>query len=100
MCLVRLAVAGHKPTAWLQISCGAACSSSGSRCRRTDNHTRGGRLVARAGRAEHEYRILSEFSAVEATSPPAQVHGRDEEHSKPRANGGTYSKLYTNSSGE
>lgn len=70
--------AGHKPTAWFQISCGAACSSSGSRCRRTDNHTRGGRLVARVGRAEHEYRILSEFSAVEATSPPAQVHGRDE----------------------
>jgi quercetin dioxygenase-like cupin family protein len=27
---------------------------------------------------EHSYRILSEFSAVEATSPPAQVHGRDE----------------------
>lgn len=27
--------------------------------------------------AEHEYRILSEFSAIEATSPPAQVHGRD-----------------------
>ena len=28
--------------------------------------------------AEHAYRILSEFSAVEATSPPAQVHGRDQ----------------------
>jgi quercetin dioxygenase-like cupin family protein len=28
--------------------------------------------------AEHAYRILSEFTAVEATSPPAQVHGRDE----------------------
>ena len=27
--------------------------------------------------AEHRYRILSEFSAIEATSPPAQVHGRD-----------------------
>ena len=27
---------------------------------------------------EHSYRILSEFSAIEATSPPAQVHGRDE----------------------
>src|SRR5215475_4226574 len=24
--------------------------------------------------AEHAYRILSEFTAVEATSPPAQVH--------------------------
>ena len=29
--------------------------------------------------AEHAYRILSEFTAVEATSPPAQVHGRDAE---------------------
>src|SRR5262245_61593344 len=28
--------------------------------------------------AEHAYHILSEFTAVEATSPPAQVHGRDE----------------------
>jgi len=28
--------------------------------------------------AEHAYRILDEFTAVEATSPPAQVHGRDE----------------------
>ena len=28
--------------------------------------------------AEHAYRILTEFTAVEATSPPAQVHGRDE----------------------
>jgi quercetin dioxygenase-like cupin family protein len=27
---------------------------------------------------EHSYRIPSEFSAIEATSPPAQVHGRDE----------------------
>jgi len=27
---------------------------------------------------EHSYRILSEFSLVEATSPPTQVHGRDE----------------------
>lgn len=26
----------------------------------------------------HTYRILETFSAVEATSPPAQVHGRDE----------------------
>ncbi len=26
----------------------------------------------------HRYRILEEFSAVEATSPPAEVHGRDE----------------------
>lgn len=28
--------------------------------------------------AEHTYRILEEFTAVEATTPPAQAHGRDE----------------------
>jgi quercetin dioxygenase-like cupin family protein len=28
--------------------------------------------------AEHHYRILEPFTAVEATAPPAQVHGRDE----------------------
>lgn len=28
--------------------------------------------------AEHSYRILETFTAVETTSPPAQVHGRDE----------------------
>src|SRR5436190_7245026 len=28
--------------------------------------------------AKHAYRILSEFTAVEATAPPAHVHGRDE----------------------
>ena len=28
--------------------------------------------------ARHRYRILESFSAVEATAPPAQVHGRDE----------------------
>ena len=27
--------------------------------------------------AEHSYRVLEEFTAVEATSPPAEVHGRD-----------------------
>jgi quercetin dioxygenase-like cupin family protein len=27
--------------------------------------------------ARHSYRILEAFSTVEATSPPAQVHGRD-----------------------
>jgi quercetin dioxygenase-like cupin family protein len=27
--------------------------------------------------AEHTYKILESFTAVEATSPPAQVHGRD-----------------------
>jgi quercetin dioxygenase-like cupin family protein len=28
--------------------------------------------------AEHSYRILERFTAVEATAPPAQVHGRDD----------------------
>jgi len=28
--------------------------------------------------ATHEYRILEDFQAIEATSPPAHVHGRDE----------------------
>jgi quercetin dioxygenase-like cupin family protein len=28
--------------------------------------------------AEHTYKVLEPFTAVEATSPPAQVHGRDE----------------------
>jgi quercetin dioxygenase-like cupin family protein len=28
--------------------------------------------------AEHEYEIQESFTAVEATYPPAQVHGRDE----------------------
>lgn len=28
--------------------------------------------------AEHKYRIIDEFVAVEATAPPAQVHARDE----------------------
>ena len=27
---------------------------------------------------EHDYRILEAFTAVEATAPPAQLHGRDE----------------------
>ena len=27
--------------------------------------------------AEHTYKILESFSAVEATTPPAQVHGRE-----------------------
>lgn len=29
--------------------------------------------------ASHTYTILEAFTAVEATSPPAQVHGRDEQ---------------------
>ena len=28
--------------------------------------------------AEHSYRIVEEFTALEATSPPAHAHGRDE----------------------
>jgi hypothetical protein len=28
--------------------------------------------------SEHAYRILTDFTAIEATSPPAEVHGRDE----------------------
>lgn len=28
--------------------------------------------------ATHSYKILESFTAVEATSPPAQIHGRDE----------------------
>lgn len=28
--------------------------------------------------AQHAYRILESFTAVEATTPPASVHGRDE----------------------
>jgi len=28
--------------------------------------------------ASHAYKILDSFTAVEATSPPAEVHGRDE----------------------
>jgi quercetin dioxygenase-like cupin family protein len=29
--------------------------------------------------AKHSYKILEEFTAVEATHPPAHAHGRDEE---------------------
>lgn len=28
--------------------------------------------------ASHTYKILEDFTAVEATSPPAHIHGRDE----------------------
>jgi quercetin dioxygenase-like cupin family protein len=27
--------------------------------------------------AEHEYKIVERFTAVEATAPPAEIHGRD-----------------------
>lgn len=36
----------------------------------------GNSWVVPAG-SSHSYKILEEFSAVEATSPPAEVHGRD-----------------------
>ena len=29
--------------------------------------------------SSHSYKILEPFTAVEATSPPAQIHGRDED---------------------
>ncbi len=35
--------------------------------------------------ARHRYRIIDEFVAVEATSPPAQVHGRDQPPSRASA---------------
>ena len=35
----------------------------------------------------HSYRILEPFTAVEATSPPALVHGRDNVQSDHRASG-------------
>ena len=34
--------------------------------------------------AEHSYHILESFTAIEATSPPYQVHGREEIPQKPR----------------
>ena len=52
---------------------------------RAELHLAGQVVVLEAGKswvvpqgAEHTYKILESFSAVEATSPPAQVHGRDE----------------------
>ena len=35
--------------------------------------------------AEHTYRILEAFTAIEATSPPAQLQGRDEGGTAPQA---------------
>ena len=32
--------------------------------------------------SKHTYKILESFTAVEATSPPASVHGRDEDPQK------------------
>ncbi|HYW09411.1 MAG TPA: cupin domain-containing protein [Longimicrobium sp.] len=52
---------------------------------RAEYHTEGQVLLLEAGDswtvpkgASHSYKILESFTAVEATHPPAQVHGRDE----------------------
>jgi quercetin dioxygenase-like cupin family protein len=52
---------------------------------RAELHLAGQKLVLNPGdswvvpaHAEHRYEILEPFTAVEATAPPAQVHGRDE----------------------
>ena len=53
---------------------------------RAELHIEGQTLVLEPGDcyvvprgAAHRYRIIETFSAVEATSPPAQVHARDEQ---------------------
>ena len=52
---------------------------------RAELHTEGQMVLLQPGDsyvvprgAAHTYKILEPFSAVEATSPPASVHGRDE----------------------
>jgi quercetin dioxygenase-like cupin family protein len=52
---------------------------------RAELHLEGQKLLLGPGdswlvprHAEHSYTILETFTAVEATHPPAQVHGRDE----------------------
>ena len=52
---------------------------------RAELHLEGQKIVLEAGdswlvpkNASHTYNILEAFTAVEATSPPAEVHGRDE----------------------
>ncbi|WP_414587509.1 cupin domain-containing protein [Scytonema sp. PCC 10023] len=53
---------------------------------RAELHIEGQVILLEAGNswvvpkgASHTYKILEPFTAVEATSPPAQVHGRDED---------------------
>jgi quercetin dioxygenase-like cupin family protein len=53
---------------------------------RAELHLEGQKVVLEPGDswvvpkgASHTYRILEPFTAVEATYPPAHVHGRDEE---------------------
>jgi quercetin dioxygenase-like cupin family protein len=52
---------------------------------RAELHSEGQTVVLAPGdswvvprHARHSYQILEPFTAVEATHPPAQVHGRDE----------------------
>lgn len=52
---------------------------------RAELHIEGQMILLEAGDSwvvhkgsEHTYKILESFTAVEATCPPAQVHGRDE----------------------
>ena len=52
---------------------------------RAELHVEGQKLLLNPGDswvvpkgAEHTYKVLEPFTAVEATAPPAQVHGRDE----------------------
>jgi quercetin dioxygenase-like cupin family protein len=59
---------------------------------RAELHIEGQKLILNPGDswlvprgASHTYKILETFSAVEATSPPASVHGRDEEKTSARA---------------
>ncbi|MGO8609554.1 cupin domain-containing protein, partial [Rhizobium johnstonii] len=53
---------------------------------RAELHIEGQMVVLETGNswvvpkgASHTYKILEAFSAGEATTPPAQAHGRDEE---------------------
>lgn len=53
---------------------------------RAELHQEGQKVLLQAGDswvvprgAEHTYKILEAFTAVEATSPPAHAHARDEE---------------------
>lgn len=52
---------------------------------RAELHLEGQKILLESGDswvvpkgASHTYKILETFTAVEATSPPAEVHGRDE----------------------
>jgi mannose-6-phosphate isomerase-like protein (cupin superfamily) len=69
---------------------------------RAELHTEGQIVTLSAGDSyvvprgsRHHYRILERFTAVEATSPPAQVHGRDEESpvERERTRGGGFSPV-------